>query len=263
MKSKVKMLVLALAGLASLGVASGAFAACDNTSLSAWSGSSVGGGDSAILVVPGGYDGSACKLQINLGNNGAGHGQVRDDSPQNETRYRAQFIFDPVNLNGANGTSQSAIFLANSAAVHDNRLALVKMIYSGSGGGSKRVVIIAACENAATQNQCQTAVDLPNQTGPNRIEIDLTVGASGVGALRYWVNDAATTGLLDANGIAIPITGGNAGWVGVKTVFLGMTSPSLNFRSVAVGQRRQAGFLRPVRFAPSDIYRTLMTFVGH
>ncbi len=247
MKSNMKTLLVALAGLSSFGVAGAAFADCVDGNLSAWSGTSIGGGDSNVHVVAGGYDGSACKMQINMGDNGAGHGQVRDDSPNNETRYRAQFIFDPVNLNGANGTNQVAIFLANSAAFYQNRLALVKILYSGAGGGTKRIVIIGACDNAPTLFQCQTIVNLPNQTGPNRIEFDLTVGANGVGALRYWVNDAATTGLLDASGISIPITGGNAGWVGVKTVFMGMTSPSLNFRSVVSGQqRRQAGFLRPV-----------------
>src|SRR6187399_325279 len=113
MKSNIKSLVLALAGLSSFGVAGSAFADCLDSSLSAWSsaGASIGGGDSAVHVVAGGYDGSSCRMVVNLGDNGTAHGQVRDDSPNNETRYRAQFIFDPVNLNGTNGTNQAAIFL--------------------------------------------------------------------------------------------------------------------------------------------------------
>jgi len=256
MKSNIKTLLLSLAGLSSFGVAGAAFADCVDGNLSAWSGTSLGGGDSNVHVVAGGYDRSACKMQINIGDNGAGHGQVRDDSPNNETRYRAQFIFDPVNLSGANGTDQVAIFLANSAAFHDNRLALVKILYSGTGGGIKRVFFIGACENPP-QNQCQVGVDLPNQTGPNRLEFDLTVGANGVGALRYWVNDAATTGLTDAAGISIPITGGNAGWVGVKTVFMGMTSPTANFRSVSAGNNVD----KLVFYDQFDSRR--QTFIGH
>jgi hypothetical protein len=255
MKANMKTLLVALAGLSSFAVAGAAFADCVDGNLSAWSAPSFGGGDSNVHVVAGGYDGSACKMAVNLGDNGAAHGQVRDDSPNNETRYRAQFIFDPTNLNSTNGTNQAIIFLANSAAFYQNRLALVKILYSG--GASKRVAIIGACDNAPTQNQCQTILTLPNQTGPNRIEVDLTVGANGVGALRYWVNDAATTGLLDASGISIPITGGNAGWVGVKTVFLGMTSPTLNFRSVGAGNNVD----KVVFFDQFDSRR--QTFIGH
>ncbi len=111
----------------------------------------------------------------------------------------------------------------------------------------------------ASQNQCQTAVNLPNQTGPNRIEFDLTVGANGVGALRYWVNDAATTGLTDGAGIPITITGGNAGWVGVKTVFMGMTTPTLNFRSAVAGNGQNVD--KVVFFDQFDSRR--QTFIGH
>jgi hypothetical protein len=259
MKANMKTLLVALAGLSSFAVAGAAFADCVDGNLSAWSAPSFGGGDSAVHVVAGGYDGSACKMAVNLGDNGTAHGQVRDDSPNNETRYRAQFIFDPVNLNAANGTNQSIIFLANSNLIYKNRLALVKMLYSGSGGGTKRVFIIGACDNDATQNQCQAIVTLPNQTGPNRIEVDLTVGANGVGALRYWVNDAATTGLLDASGISIPLTGGNAGWVGVKTVFMGMSTPTLNFRSAVAGNGQNVD--KVVFFDQFDSRR--QTFIGH
>jgi len=257
MKSKIKTLVLALAGLSAFGVAGSAFAVCDATGLAAWSAPSVGGGDSAVSVVTGGYDGSSCRMQVNLGDNGTAHGQVRDDTPNNETHYRAQFIFDPVNLSGANGTNQAAIFLANAPGFFKNRLALVKITYTGSGAGTKRIAIIGACDNQPSLNQCQAPVDLPNQAGPNRIEIDLTVGGPGVGALRYWVNNASTTGLTDASGIAIPITGGNLGWVGVNTIFMGMTSPSLNFRNVAAGNNVD----KLVFFDQFDSRR--QTFIGH
>jgi hypothetical protein len=256
MKSNIKTLVLALAGLSSFAVAGSAFAAlCPGGSLAAWSAPSVGGGDSAVSVVDGGYDGTTCRMQVNLGDNGAAHGQVRDDSPNAEARYRAQFIFDPSQLNFTNGTNQAIIFLANSGGLFKNRLALVKILYSG--GSSRRLAIVGACDNQATQNQCQTILALPNQTGPNRIEFDLTVGAAGTGALRYWVNDAATTGLTDGAGVTIPILGGNAGWVGVETVFMGMTSPTRQFRNVADGNNVD----KLVWFDQFDSRR--QTFIGH
>jgi len=258
MKS-LKTLMLAVAGLAGFGIAGSAFAQCDATNLSAWSAQSVGGGTSALSIVAGGYDSSACKMQSALGDNGAAHAQVRDDSPANETRYRAQFIFDPTNLSGANGTNQAVVFLANSNAVHQNRLQMVKIVFAGSGGGTKRIFIVGACENAASQFNCQAAVNLPVQNGPNRIEVDVTAGASGVGALRYWVNDAATTGLQDADGVTIALTGGNSGWVGVDTVFMGMTSPSANYRSAAAGNGNNVG--KAAFFDQFDSRR--QTFIGH
>ena len=242
MKSfQMKALALATLGLGGLVMAGSAFAqSCPtgitvtDTPAGAWSAKSVNGGanPSLLSIVPGGYDSTSCKLQSTLGNSGAAVAQVRDDSPQNELRYRAQFIFDPTNLSGASGNNQALIFLANAASAHNNILPMVKIQFAGSGGGTttsgKRIFIFGACE---TNGTCGTPVTLPNQTGPNRIEIDLTVSASGT--LRYWVNDASTTGLLDGNPTGtITLAGGNAGWTGVKTVYMGMSSPTSNYRSV-------------------------------
>ncbi|MEP6605877.1 MAG: hypothetical protein ABJA60_07135, partial [Nitrosospira sp.] len=204
----------------------------------AWSAAPVGGGASALAFVAGGYDATACRMQSTLANNGAAHAQVQDNSPTAETRYRAQFIFDPANLSGANGTNQAVIFLGNAAALHNGTLSPVKVTFAGTGGGTttsgKKVFISAGCEGAG--GFCSSTVTLPNQTGPNRIEFDLVIGASGTGALRYWVNNASDTGMTDAIPLGtIPVTGGNAGWVGVETAFLGMTSPSTNYRTANSG----------------------------
>jgi hypothetical protein len=233
MNTKMKVLSLALVGLC--GYAGSAMAACPATP-SAWSGTVGGTGTSAIVVDTTGYDSTECSLKVHLGNNGLAQAQVRDDSPAGETHYRAQFIFDAKNLSGANGLNQAPVFLANAAAAHSGTLNLVKMTFAGSGGGStsagKRLFIAAADEGVAGGFSSKV-VALPNQTGANRIEIDLVVGAAGTGKLRYWVNDAATTGLSDSSPTdTITLTGGNTGWVGVETVFLGLTSPSSAYRSV-------------------------------
>jgi len=235
MKSmQMKALSLAVLALAGLGMAGSAFAVCPGTA-SAWSATSVGGGTSALAIVSPGLAGTGCKMSSALGNNGAAHAQVRDDSPTGETHYRARFLFDPTNLTGSGGTNQAPIFLINSNAVHDNILNMVKFQFLGTGGGTltsgKRLAIIAACENAASQFKCQTVVPLPVQQGVNRIEIDLVTGASGTGSLRYWLNDDVTATSDGSPDGTIAITGGNAGWVGVETVFLGMTSPSTLYRT--------------------------------
>ena len=231
MNTKMKVLSLAVVGL--FGFAGAAMAACPATP-TAWSATNVGGGTSAISIVTPGYDSTECKLQMQLANNGAARASVRDDTPANEPRYRAQFIFDPSLLTGANGANQATIFLANAPAPHNTVLNLVKITFAGSGGGStsagKKLFIATACE---TGNVCTAQVPLVNQTGPNRIEIDLTVGASG--SLKYWVNDAATTGITEGSGVTLAVNGGNAGWTGVDTAFLGLSSPSMAYRTSNAG----------------------------
>lgn len=259
MNAKMKVLSLALVGLC--GYAGSALAVCpvgpDTGHGGAWSAALVGGGTSAISIVTPGYDASACKLQVSLGNNGIAHAQVRDDSPATEVRYRAQFIFDPANLSGANGTNQAPIFLVNAAAPNGGTLSIAKVTFAGSGGGSvtagKRL-FIAAADQGVAGGFTTVALPIVTQTGPNRIEIDLKIGAAGIGQLRYWVNDAATTGLLDtAPTGTIALTSGNTGWVGVKTAFLGLTSPTLNYRAVNVGTNAW--------FDQFDSRR--QTFIGH
>ena len=263
MKSfKVKALALAVFGLGGLAVAGTAMAVTgcpagpDIASGGAWSAKSVDTKGSTLTIVAGGYDSSACKLQSSLENGGAAVAQVRDDSPlaPGEAHYRAQFIFDPTNLNAASGNNQAIIFQANAAATHNNVLPVVKILFAGSGGGSttsgKRIFIYGACE---TGGLCGAPVTLPNQTGPNRIEIESIIGPSGTGTLNYWVNNASTTPIAESSKTAIALTGGNAGWIGTKTVFMGMSSPTSNYRSVNTNTN--------VWFDQFDSRRS--TFIGH
>lgn len=262
---KMKALALAVFGLGGLAVAGSAFAVCPTgirvADGGAWSDISKDTKGSTLTIQPGGYDSSACKLQSSLANNGTATAQVIDNSPQapGETHYRAQFIFDPTNLSGANGTNTATIFLANAASFHNGVQALVEIDFTGKGGGSttsgKRIYINAACEGAAGGCGADVGfITLPVQTGPNRIEFDLKIGASGTGSLRYWVTDLATV-TTDANpsGTAV-ITGGNAGWVGVKTAYLGLAAPTTAYRAVN----------GPAVFAWFDQFDSRRsTFIGH
>ncbi len=263
MKSfKVKALALAVFGLGGLAVAGSAMAVtgCPNgpdiANGGAWSAKSVDTKGSTLSIVAGGYDSSACKLQSALANNGAAVAQVRDDSPlaPGEAHFRAQFIFDPSSLSGSNGNNQVIIYQANAASSHNGVAPVVQIYFAGSGGGSttsgKRLFIYGACE---TGGQCGTPVALPNQTGPNRIEIESIIGGSGTGVLNYWVNNASTTPIAESSKTAIALTGGNAGWVGTKTVFMGLSSPTSNYRSVNTNANAW--------FDQYDSRRS--TFIGH
>ena len=232
MNTKMKTLSMAVLGLVGFTAAGAAMAQCPASLVPPWSATNIGGGTSAASSVTGGYDSTACRLQSSLGNSGSARAQVRDDTPANETRYRAQFIFDPTSLSGAGGTNQADVFLANSAAPFNGLLRLVRMQYGGSGGGTKRLFITAACNNGTT-NTCISQIDLPTQAGPNRIEFDLTVGASGT--LRYWVTPLATATTDGSPTGTVTITGGNAGWVGVDQAYLGLGSPTSAFRTVNTG----------------------------
>jgi len=232
MNTKMKTLSLALFGLAGFAFAGSAMAQCPASLSPPWSATNIGGGTSAASSVTGGYSSTACRLQSSLGNSGAARAQVRDDTPANETRYRAQFIFDPVSLSGAGGTNQADIFLANAPAAFNGLLRLVKIQYAGSGAGTKRVIFTVACNNGGT-NTCSLPQDLPVQAGPNRIEFDLTVGAGGT--FRYWVTPLATVTSDGSPTNSITVTGGNAGWVGVDQAYLGLASPSAAYRTVNTG----------------------------
>ncbi|HNR91228.1 MAG TPA: hypothetical protein PKO41_02270 [Dokdonella sp.] len=229
MNTKMKTLSLAVLGLVGFAAAGAAMAQCPASLVPPWSALNVGGGTSAASSVSGGYAGTQCRLSSALGNNGAARAQVRDDTPANEARYRAQFIFDPTSMSGTNGTNQADIFLANAPAAFNGLLRLVQIKFSGSGAGTKRIVINAACNNGGT-NVCSVPVDLPVQGGPNRIEIDLTVGAGG--SLRYWVSNLATSTSDGSPTGTLSLTGGNAGWVGVDQAYLGLASPTANYRTI-------------------------------
>jgi hypothetical protein len=260
MNAKMKVLSLALVGLC--GYAGSAMAVCPAGPAvadgGAWTQKYINGGTSAMSIVTPGDDGSECRLQVSLGNNGGAQAQVMDDTPADEPHYRAQFVLDATNLSGANGGSQAAIFGANASAAHAGVLTMVKINFSGSGGGSttagKRVIIRAACEGGTGGTCGSPAFTLPNQTGANRIEIDLVKGADGVGTLRYWITDAAGSAGSDASPTGtITLTGGNDGWAGVDKAFLGMASPTTAYRSVNTDTT--------AFFDQFDSRRT--TFIGH
>jgi len=226
MNTKMKVLSLAMVGaFGYVGVAS---AACPNGPTvaegGAWAGKTQTNGTVAIATP--GYDGTECRMTSSLaaGASAFAAATVRDDSPSNEARYRAQFTVNADDFSTMGAFESAQIFSAQAAASHANSPFLVR--FSVSGGTNKVLNVIAANENGGT-NVSTTSV--PLAAGNNRIEFDLTVGASG--SLKIW-NNACTEG-SPTNTVS---NLNNTGWTGVDRANLGVASANNLFRANQAGK---------------------------
>jgi hypothetical protein len=252
MNTKMKVLSLALVGLA--GFAGSAMAACPTGPTvaegGAWSSKTVLPASSSLTITTPGLDSSACKLSSSLGASASAIAAVQDDSPNNEPRYRFQFLVDATATGNFGNTDLVQVFTANAATAYPatggRRQVLVVNLTPGSNN-SKRLTFVASCEGG-TNHRCFTSTaDLP--AGMNRVEVDLQLGASG--SVRYWLNAPAGTTEPTPTG-TVTVTGGNAGWTGIDTALLGLTAPSPTFKSGHAGQA--------VTFDTFDSRRT--TYIG-
>lgn len=236
MNTKMKVLSLAVIGL--FGYAASAAAVCptalDAANGGAWTAVSVAGSGSSATSVPGGYDSSACKLQASIGQGTAANGKaiVLDDSPANETRYRAQFIVDPSGISLTQANRAAVVFnvIGSSAPAAPAGISTNMLQVFLRGNGSAPSLRILTGDTATPGGYNQTDVALPNAAGANRVEIDLTV-ANGTGSLKYWINDAATTGITEASGVTASSSLTNAGWTGVDKVTLGLGGATAAWRT--------------------------------
>jgi hypothetical protein len=252
MKS-MKNLLLAVAGLVGFGVAGGAFAQCSNTNLSAWAGgvSALSGG--TVNVVAGGLDGSACAMSTSLGTSSASQATVTDNSPQNEPRYRFQFMLNADALTLA-ATDSAAIFSSIGSTVSHARNGIIQVFLVPASGGNKRLSFNYSCNNGTTY-RCVATTGLVNlAAGANRIEFDVQMSTSSVtpnGSIRYWINAPAGTTEPAPSGSISNID--NSAWVGVKVATLGLVSPAPTFSSSHHG--------KAVLFDAFDSRR--QTYIGH
>lgn len=226
MNSKMKTLSLAVLGLVGFGAAGVAMAACPTTLSPPWSLVSTLQGTATSQT--GGYDSTECRLRTALNQNGSTGSKafVLDQTPANETRYRAQFVVDASGIGLTNANRNVVVFQAlggTTPAGASSRL--VSVLLTGNGAGAS-LRILAGDLNQGGQYQ-SVDVPLPNQAGANRFEFDLTVGAAGT--MKYWVSNvsAATTegsptGTL--SGLA------NAGWTGVNQATLGLSTANTFYR---------------------------------
>lgn len=213
--------MLGLGALAAFGFASSAFAQCPSSPVPPWSGQTQTQG--AVAIVAGGYDGTSCKMSsvLNAGASSFASAIVRDDTPSSEPRYRAQFLIDADALTGLSSFQGASVFAAQAANTHLSSNVILRIAIRG--GASKALNFIAADENGSGG---VTQGSVPLAAGVNRVEFDLTTGASG--QLKVWINatgtsePAATITLSNLN---------NAAWGGVDAAGMGLSAANSLFRT--------------------------------
>lgn len=234
--------ILGLGALAAFGFASSAFAQCPASPVPPWSSQSTLGG--SVTIVSGGFDGTACRMDSALTSNiGGASAFVRDNTPADEPRYRAQFIVDVDNLTGLNTIQTVKIFSASTENPADGIAEVVRLgLFGNISGTTKSLSVLTYCQGQSG-NLCSASA--PLAAGENRIEIDWVKGSPG--HLRVWVNntnEASPTLDIPAN---------NAASGGIDYAVLGLSAGSAAFRSSQLS--------RAVKFDEFDSRR--QTFIGN
>jgi hypothetical protein len=176
----------------------------------------------------GGYDSTACRLRTALNQNSSAGAKafVLDQTPANEQRYRVQFIVDAAGIGLTQANRNAIVFQAlgqSAPAGGGNRM--VFALITGNGSGS--VLRIFAGDTTQPSQYKTVDVTLPNQAGANRVEFDLTVGASA--SMRYWVTDVATA-TTDGSPTGTLSALANTAWGGVDQATLGLATANTFYR---------------------------------
>lgn len=235
MKANVmtKTLSLAVLGLAGMSFAGASMAQCpstigqNQTPPGVWSAANVL--QSTLNVTSPGLGGSACKAGAALNQNSspAAKASAVDLTPNAEQRYRARFIMSTaIALTQASRSALIFNVVGPSAPAGGSQAAFQIFL---TGTGSARGLRFLVGDTAQASQYRTIDVPLPNQAGENRIEIDLTFGASN-GQLRYWVTDQATATTDGAP--TATVTGlANSAWGGVDQAVIGIATASGLWRS--------------------------------
>ena len=225
MNTKMKTLAMAVVGLVGFGAAGAAMAQCPASLVPPWSSTSTLGG--SLASVSGGLDGSACKLAASITLNGPGvNAFVRDNTPANEQRYRAQFIINADALGTVNSLQSVKILGASTDAPANGVSDDVRLTLFGNISGSSKVLGIFTVCAGQPGNLCSATTTLA--AGNNTVEIDWVKGASG--SLKVWVNNN------DENSQTLTLNGDSSPWGGVDFAVLGLSTPSPGFRSAHLNQ---------------------------
>ena len=227
MNSKMKTLSLAVLGLVGFGATGVAMAQCPASVSPPWTQQLLLQG--VVGSVTGGYDATACRLRAALNQNGspAAKAGVLDQTPANETRYRAQFIVDASGITLTAANRAATVFnVIGGASAPGGTGNIVQTFLRGNGTGAALRFLVG--DTAQPSLYRIVDVTLPNQAGANRVEIDLTV-AAGTGSFRYWVTNASAS---TADGSPTgSVTGlANSVWTGVDQVVLGLAGASTFWR---------------------------------
>src|SRR5690606_27503443 len=129
--------ILGLGALAAFGFASSAFAQCPASPVPPWSSQSALGG--TVAIVSGGYDGTSCRMDATLTSSlTTASAFVRDDTPSDEARYRAQFLINADNLTGQTLTQSVKVFGASTEAPASGLGDVVRLTISGNVAGTQK-----------------------------------------------------------------------------------------------------------------------------
>ncbi|MGA8278756.1 MAG: hypothetical protein WB784_11260 [Rhodanobacteraceae bacterium] len=235
MNTKMKVLSLAVAGLAGFAFAGSAFAGtCPASPVPPWT--AVSQFQGTATIVAGGLGGTACRLDsdFNNGASGAASATVEDDSPATEPRYRAAFIIDLDGLASPTINTSASIFSGNSTATG----AGVKLSIFGNSGSWFLSYKISDGSGVFSNS-------VPLAAGENHVEFDLQIGATG--SLTLWVNNNVEGSPTQTSP---PVD--NSADTGIDTAFLGLAAPSVQFSNTYHGH--------PTEFDQFDSRRS--TFIG-
>lgn len=217
-----KNTMLGLAALAAFGFAATSFAQCPSGPVPPWSSQLALGG--SLEIAPGGFAGTSCRLDAAITTTGPGSAYVRDNTPESEPRYRAQFIVDVDQLAGLNTIQTVKIFSAASDNDYSGHTEVVRLSVNGNLTGSSKVLNIATVSEGAAGNLVSATANL--SPGENTIEIDWDTDA---GQLRVWVNAG------DESSPTVTLAANNSGWSGVDYAILGLSSASQAYRNSQQG----------------------------
>jgi len=233
----MKALAVAVLGLAGAG---SALAACPQ--IVATSATPGGGGAWSSQTVTSatvgnaatGLNGTSCapSIAINAGAAANAKGLFTDQSPQNETSYRARFYVNTTGLTGLTAANRVfRVFSALATGQPATAGAGAEEVIAFIGGGATPFVRFFVGDTASPGSYKIISAVFPNTAGNYRIEFALD---STAGTFRYWISDAAA-----ATADATPTgstTVTQTGWTGVKQINLGLFGTSTNYRSGVAGQ---------------------------
>lgn len=184
---------------------------------------------SVLTIVSPGLGGTGCtgRAALNQNSSPAAKASAVDTTPNAEQRYRARFVVkSTIALTQA---SRSALIfnVVGPTAPAGGTQSAFQIFLTGTGSAKGLRFLVGDTAQASQYRTIDVA--LPNQSGENRVEIDLTFGASN-GQLRYWVTDQATATTDGAPTATVTGLANNA-WGGVDQAVIGIATASGLWRS--------------------------------
>jgi len=241
----MKALSLAVLGLAGLGFGANAFAACPSITPATptpWTSASVTSTYGSLAISGGspgqGLNGTSCKMDVSIaaGSPANVKALVSDDTPANEARYRARFYVDLTGYTNFNNAGYQHVVFNAFADTAPAGTSTDEVAISLVGSGSNPAVRFLVADAAQPSKFRTITVPLPNPAGVNRIEFDVSQGASG--SFKCWVSagNVATSEGSPTPAACAAITVNNSGWSGITFANLGLFSTTSGFRANMAGK---------------------------